>query len=77
MNLRRRPFFDDDEAAQWVAEEECDDNAHIIPLDDLYPHKLSKDCWCHPQEDDEHPELLVHQAADGRLDYEEGRRRPH
>lgn len=45
----------------------------VIPEDDLKEHELSPDCWCKPEvtEDD----LCVHNSADGREDFETGKRK--
>lgn len=45
---------------------------HIYPLNDLREHDTeSKDCWCHP-EVDEDDQLVIHKAMDGREGYESG-----
>lgn len=49
---------------------------HVIPLNDFFPHVLSQHvCWCHPTIDDENPNLVLHNSADGREDYETGKRK--
>lgn len=48
---------------------------HIIPVDDLFDHGLSSDCWCHPQLDDEFF-VATHNSADGREYFENGMRKP-
>ena len=47
---------------------------HVVPLNDLREHAASKDCWCHPTEDGEYPDIWVHHAMDRREEYEEGRK---
>ena len=48
---------------------------HIIPCDDLWDHSLDADCWCCPNLDEEYW-VATHQSADGREDFEAGRRKP-
>jgi hypothetical protein len=48
----------------------------IIPLDDLSQHISGEGCWCEPEMDEE-TEMLIHNSADGREDYETGKRMPH
>ena len=43
---------------------------HIIPLGDLREHEESVQCWCEPQESTSEPDILVHNALDGREAYE-------
>lgn len=53
------------------------DLLHIIPLNDLREHTLSKGCWCEPELDEEGLEdLVVHHALDDREQFERGLRRP-
>lgn len=48
---------------------------HVVPVNDLFPHVLSlADCWCHPVLDEETELVVIHNSADGREDYETGRR---
>lgn len=49
---------------------------HVVPLDDIYPHKESKDCLCYPKIEED-GKLIIHNSFDGREDYELGIRRPH
>ena len=45
---------------------------HVYPTNDLKPHDTeSGQCWCNPQSDDF---VVIHNAADGREDYEAGRK---
>lgn len=44
-------------------------------MDDIRLHQLSKDCWCRPTQDDDYPEVWVHNSADGREPYERGRKK--
>ena len=46
---------------------------HLVPCGDLKRHQLDATCWCDPQADEEEPSLIVHNAADGREEFEEGR----
>lgn len=48
---------------------------HVVPINDLKEHVLTINCWCNPEEQEEG--VLVHNAADGREDYENGKRKPH
>lgn len=49
---------------------------HVIPLNDLREHMSLPICWCNPVEDKETPNLWVHNALDGREDYETKKRKP-
>lgn len=47
---------------------------HIFPLHDLRDHVVDgRPCWCAP---DETEDGIVHNAADGREQYERGERKP-
>jgi hypothetical protein len=49
---------------------------HTIPLNDLRVHSADYDkCWCKPRLDEDGN--LIHNAADGRERYEQGRARKH
>jgi hypothetical protein len=48
---------------------------HIAPVDDLYEHVLTPDCWCKPTVDDS-DFTVVHQSADQREKFERGERKP-
>ena len=50
---------------------------HVVPVDDLREHELTIDCWCNPEEDDEEPTVIIHNAMDERETYENGRRKFH
>lgn len=39
---------------------------HVIPINDVYKHKNSIDCWCHPERDDEEQAVIIHNSRDGR-----------
>lgn len=47
---------------------------HLLPCGDLHRHHLDPSCWCGPCEDDEVTGYWVHNSADGREDYETGKR---
>lgn len=47
---------------------------HVIPTGDLIPHAEDEGCWCQPVGDGVTPDLWVHNSADGREDYETGKR---
>ena len=42
------------------------DQQHVIPMTDLREHDFAPDCWCHPVEDAETPDLWAHNSLDGR-----------
>jgi hypothetical protein len=48
---------------------------HVVPLSDTREHEVSINCWCSPEYDEEFDQVL-HNAADGREDFEEGKRKP-
>lgn len=48
---------------------------HVIPIGDLKEHDCSEECWCEPFEDDEEPNVIVHNALDDREGYEQGIRK--
>jgi hypothetical protein len=50
---------------------------HVLPIGDMWEHECSPDCWCVPVEDTEVEGMWIHNAADGRQDYESGKRKPH
>lgn len=47
---------------------------HVVPCGDLKRHQLDPVCWCRPTIDDEDETMLIHNSADGREEYEQGRR---
>lgn len=60
----------------WERYVSCDIQ-HVVPHADLWPHQLSHACWCRPEEDDGLPydgQRWMHNAADGREQYEAGDR---
>ncbi len=61
----------------WSAFEVCNDvqgrGLHVIPDNDFVAHDLDILCDCCPFEDDDMPELWIHNAADKREEYEKGR----
>lgn len=57
-----------------------DSDMHLVPCNDMFTHKVSPDCWCHPtkeRNEDNNTTLYVHSSADGREYYEPGQRRLH
>jgi len=48
---------------------------HVIPISDLREHEDTPSCWCKPTLDEE-PDVFVHNAMDGREQYETGERLP-
>lgn len=49
---------------------------HVVPVNDTREHEALLECWCCPQQDDENEDVYIHRSADGREDFEEGRRLP-
>ncbi len=39
---------------------------HVIPMNDLRPHKSGKDCWCKPSRDADEHNVWVHHSLDRR-----------
>lgn len=61
--------------AVWTTAE--DFVSHVIPINDLREHLIDKDCWCHPEEDDDTDgQMYMHNSADGREKFESGERKP-
>ena len=52
----------------WVT---LESPAEVVPLGDLRPHHEGPGCWCRPLE---HDDILLHNAADDRESYEQGRK---
>lgn len=50
---------------------------HTYPLNDLKEHILEGDkCWCKPEDEEYFGNILrIHNSADGREDYETGKRK--
>lgn len=48
---------------------------HVTPINDITEHELGMDCWCNPARDEEHTEIVVHNALDQREAVERGERR--
>lgn len=60
----------------WALIENTDTgDAHVTPIDDLREHTLTADCWCKPVRDEENPDIVAHNALDGREFVERGERR--
>lgn len=49
---------------------------HVLPLNDLREHVENAHCWCHPRLEGEAQDVVVHNALDGREDFETGKRKP-
>lgn len=48
---------------------------HVVPCNDLREHDTDgEECWCCPRLEDG---VVIHNSADGREAYEDGRRRRH
>lgn len=61
-----------------------DGPTHIVPVNDSREHELTKDCWCNPYMDEAclcgnelvtKGEIWIHNAADGREQFETGIRK--
>jgi hypothetical protein len=42
---------------------------HVVPLGDLREHEVSLRCWCKPVQDEEEPNVWVHNSMDQRERY--------
>jgi hypothetical protein len=52
-------------------------DCHVIPENDLIAHEIASDCWCNPVDDHHSPDYVwLHNAKDGREDYEKRSRKP-
>jgi hypothetical protein len=49
------------------------DKYHVIPCEDIRSHEESEKCWCKPNDEEG---VIVHNALDGREDFETGKRLP-
>ena len=52
------------------------DDIHVVPRNDIVDHWCSISCWCQPERDEEQENVVIHNSADGREDFETGRRKP-
>jgi len=48
----------------WAVIAGSDSRKHVVPNEDLRPHRHSINCWCRPKVDDEDPFVLIHNAMD-------------
>ena len=55
----------------WAVYEDPGGQANVVPRDDMRPHQIGPQCWCHPTDDEG---VLVHHSLDRREDYEQGRK---
>lgn len=46
---------------------------HVMPSDDLREHVVSRACWCNPEDEEG---VIIHNALDGREEFETGKRLP-
>ena len=61
---------------QWKTHKDDESGlVNVLPIGDTAQHKRTLECWCCPDETD--PDVIVHNAHDGREAYEFGRRLPH
>ncbi|AKJ28835.1 hypothetical protein [Caldimonas brevitalea] len=49
---------------------------HVLPLADLREHQPNARCWCHPVQDEDEFNVVVHTSLDGREAFESGERKP-
>ena len=49
---------------------------HIVPIGDLREHVADRACWCHPADEIDEPDILIHHSLDGREAFENGTRLP-
>jgi hypothetical protein len=60
----------------WVTVGFNDENElHTLPIEDIRMHEISTECWCNPFFDKK-LEIVIHNSADGREDFEDGTRKP-
>ena len=57
----------------WEIVKGLEGHHHVIPQDDLRPHRRSINCWCHPVVDSVSVGVIVHNAMDLREQFEEGK----
>lgn len=51
------------------------DRWHVLPQDDIRVHDENEECWCNPETQYIGVGILVvHKSADGREEYEQGRK---
>lgn len=43
---------------------------HVVPEKDAKQHDLNRDCWCCPEVYEEGKDLIIHNSADRREQYE-------
>jgi hypothetical protein len=54
---------------------ETSETYHVVPVADTCEHIISLDCWCQPYVDEEEEDVIIHNALDGREDFELGIRK--
>ena len=58
-----------DEGFGWLTIK-AGSHAHVVPLNDEKEHLIGdQKCWCNPEFDEEH-NMIIHNAADGRPDFD-------
>lgn len=50
----------------WEVWAGSDGHQHVVPKDDMRPHRHSIDCWCRPIHDMEDGSVMIHHAMDER-----------
>lgn len=50
----------------WQIWTGSDGHQHVVPKDDMRPHRHSIDCWCRPKPDHEAEHVIVHNSMDER-----------
>lgn len=62
-----------DGGSGWLVIDTGAGRPHIVPAYDLTPHEIIPGCWCEPDLTDAG---WQHNSADGREDFESGKRKP-
>lgn len=54
---------------------ECDNTlmTHVVPVNDLREHQITRYCWCSPFRDCTYS-VYIHNSMDKREEYEQGRK---
>jgi len=74
------PMYDGEGEVNWLRVELKKmgiTTEHIIPNDDCKPHDVGSDvscCWCRPVESSIYSDRIMHNAMDGREEFETGER---
>lgn len=60
---------------QWRTEHGGGAASQVYPVNDLRPHNTEGPCWCDPTYDEEY-DIVIHNSADRREEFETGERKP-